>query len=105
MRRLRPPAGEQPRDRVADPAEAARLVAALERLDDRSLWAVAVYCGLRAGELRALRWRHVDLARGRIRVDENLPARQDGVGADESSVVCESLARTGPHAARRARLQ
>jgi integrase len=71
--RLSLPAGEKSRDRVADPTEAAQLVAALERLDDRSLWAVALYCGLRAGELRALRWRHVDLARGRIRVDENLP--------------------------------
>lgn len=58
------PSGEKPRERVADPSEAGRLVAALPRADDRALWAVALFCGLRAGELRALRWRHVDLAAG-----------------------------------------
>jgi integrase len=71
--RLALPAGETPRDRVADPYEAARLVAALPEAYDRALWAVAVYCGLRAGELRALQWAHVDLAGCRVRVEENLP--------------------------------
>jgi integrase len=34
----------------------------------RALWACAFYAGLRRGELRALRWRDVDLREGVIRV-------------------------------------
>jgi integrase len=79
---LEMPSGEKRRDRVADPSEAALLVAALPRPYDRSLWATALYCGLRAGELRALRWRDVDLARGRIHVRENLPIDARRVNAD-----------------------
>ena len=48
------------------------MIAALPRADDRALWAVALYAGLRGGELRALTWTDVDLARGR-RVERNLP--------------------------------
>ena len=65
------PTGEKRRDRVADPLEAARLVEALPHLKDRALWAVALFCGLRAGELRALRWEHVGLARAAITVRES----------------------------------
>ncbi|MDA0163151.1 site-specific integrase [Solirubrobacter ginsenosidimutans] len=54
------------RDRVADPIEAAALIAALDL--DRALWATAMYAGLRRGELRALRWSDVDLASGVIHV-------------------------------------
>jgi integrase len=54
------------RDRVADPVEAAALIAALEV--DRALWATAMYAGLRRGELRALRWSDVDLVTGVIQV-------------------------------------
>ncbi len=77
------PTGETRRDRVADPVEAGRLVAALPRLDDRALWAVALFCGLRAGELRALRWGNVDLARATITVRESLPVD----AADESETT------------------
>jgi integrase len=59
-----------PRDRVADPMEAERLVEALEAPRDRALWATAMLAGLRLGELRALRWKSVDLAAGRISVVE-----------------------------------
>jgi integrase len=91
--RLSLPAGEEPRDRVADPAEASLLIAAHKRLDDRSLWAVALLCGLRAGELRALRWRHVDLARARIRVDENLPV--DAPRADAAAETGDPKTKAG----------
>jgi integrase len=71
---------------VADPAEASKLIAALPRLDDRALWAVALYGGLRAGELRALRWSDVDLAAGRIRVERNLPVDAARIDADAETV-------------------
>ena len=54
--------------RVADPAEAAALIAAVPERD-RALWATAMYAGLRRGELQALRWSDVDLATGIIRVE------------------------------------
>lgn len=55
---LRRPDGR--RDRIASPAEATLLIdAAVE--DERALWATAFYAGLRRGELRALRWKHIDL--------------------------------------------
>jgi integrase len=54
-------------DRIASPAEAERLLAALSDAD-RALWATAMYAGLRRGELMALRWEDVDLAQGVIHV-------------------------------------
>ena len=62
------PAVRAKRDRIASPEEAAHLIAALLP-DDRALWATAMYGGLRRGELMALRWENVDLAKGVIRVD------------------------------------
>jgi integrase len=87
------PSGEKRRERVADPYEAARLVAALPRAEDRALWAVALYCGLRAGELRALRWTDVDLARGRIHVERNLPI--DAKRSDADAETGEPKTRAG----------
>jgi integrase len=55
---LRRPDGR--RERIADPTEAASLIAAVDA-DERALWATAFYAGLRRGELRALRWKHIDL--------------------------------------------
>jgi integrase len=62
---LRRPDGR--RDRIADPAEATVLLAALSD-DDRALWACALYAGLRRGELRALRWSDIDTDQNVIRV-------------------------------------
>jgi integrase len=64
---LRLPAVRGTRDRIAPPDEASRLLAALPA-SDRTLWATALYAGLRAGELRALDWEQVDLGGGTIRV-------------------------------------
>ena len=55
------------RERAASPSEAAEL---LDSLPDkvRTIYATAFYAGLRRGELRALRWDDVDLAKGVIHV-------------------------------------
>jgi integrase len=65
---LRLPAVRGGRDRVADPIEAAKLIAAVPERD-RALWATAMYAGLRAGELQALRAESIDLATGLIHVE------------------------------------
>jgi integrase len=64
---LEMPAVRGGRDRIAAPDEAARLLNALPQ-GDRALWAIAMYGGLRRGELMALRIEDVDLARGLIHV-------------------------------------
>jgi integrase len=56
--------------RIASPAEAASLIAALPE-PDRALWATAFYAGLRRGELMALRCVDVDLGRSLIRVERS----------------------------------
>jgi integrase len=62
------PAIRRAEQRIADPVEAAKLIAAL-KVEDRALWSTALYGGLRRGELRGLRWADVDLASGVIRVE------------------------------------
>jgi integrase len=73
------PAMEGARDRIASPAEAAELLAALPERD-RALWATAMYAGLRRGELLALRWEDVDLAAGVIHVERSWDAKDGAVG-------------------------
>lgn len=60
----------RPRDRVLNPSEIARMVEAFDDVRDRGLWAAAFYAGMRFGELRALRWEHVDLTEGHLHVLE-----------------------------------
>jgi integrase len=69
------PAVRGRRDRIASPDEAARLLATLPERD-QALWATALYGGLRRGELQALRWSDVDLARGVIRVERAWDVRE-----------------------------
>lgn len=61
------PACRGRRQRIADPAEAAALLEALPQAD-RALWALALYAGLRRGEIWALRWEDVDFEVGVIHV-------------------------------------
>lgn len=65
---LEVPADRGRRERVATPAEARALLAALPD-DDRPFWAAAFYTGMRRGELRQLRWSHVDFGAGVIVAD------------------------------------
>ncbi len=73
------PAMEGARDRIASPAEAAELLAALPERE-RALWATAMYAGLRRGELLALRWEDVDLAAGVIHVERSWDVKEGAVG-------------------------
>lgn len=61
------PACRGRRQRIADPAEAAALLEALPQAD-RALWAIALYAGLRRGELWALRWEDIDFEASVIHV-------------------------------------
>lgn len=75
---LRRPSGR--RERIASPDEARTLLDALP-VEDRALWATALYGGLRRGELRALRWSDIDLEGRVIRVErgwDQEEGEQDG---------------------------
>ncbi len=67
MTKLRLPAMDTQPRRIVDVGRAEDLLDALPDTE-RALWATAFYAGLRIGELRALRWSHIDFDRGIIRV-------------------------------------
>jgi integrase len=58
------------RDRIEPPEKAHELLAALPT-SERAVWATALFCGLRRGELRGLQWLHVDFEAGVIRVERS----------------------------------
>jgi integrase len=65
---LRLPAGGKAWDRIATPAEARTLIAAVDPGDQAAL-GLAVYAGLRLGEVLALDWSRIDLDGGTLRVE------------------------------------
>lgn len=67
---LRLPTGENARDRIATPSEAATLIAAMQA-KDRATLGFAVYAGLRLGELLALDVAAVDIEGGWIHVQRS----------------------------------
>src|SRR5438874_2266175 len=84
------PAVRGRRDRIADPEEARQLIAALPPLD-RAIWATALYAGLRAGELMALRWDDVDLDGRRIQVARSWDVKERVVVAPKSAAGARSV--------------
>lgn len=62
------PAVRDKRDRIEAPAQAAKLIEAVAE-DDRAFWTVALFCGLRRGELRAPRWHAIDFEENVIHVE------------------------------------
>jgi integrase len=64
------------RDRFASSEQAQKLIGALPQKSDQALWAVAFYAGLRSGELQALRFEDVDLAKGVIRVERSYDPKE-----------------------------
>ena len=69
-RGLRLPTGAMARDRIATPIEAAKLIAAVDPLD-RAALGLAVYGGLRLGEILALDWSAIDRTAGTLRVERS----------------------------------
>lgn len=65
--KLRLPALTSKPKRIAAPERVSRLLDALPP-GERAAWSTAFYAGLRVGELRALRWHHVDFDAGVVRV-------------------------------------
>jgi integrase len=65
---VRLPTGGKVRDRIATPAEARLLIGALDPSDQAAL-GLALFAGLRLGEIVALDWDHVDLAARTLRVE------------------------------------
>jgi integrase len=63
------PAVRGRRERIARPHEARALIATAP-LDDRPIWATALYAGLRRGS-QALRWEDVNLERRLVRVERS----------------------------------
>jgi integrase len=62
------PSVNRRQERFATVEQVEALMAQLEGVKDRALWATAIYAGLRRGELQALRREDVDLATGVIHV-------------------------------------
>jgi len=63
---------------VVAPRAAVRLLEELP-IEDRAVWATALYAGLRYGELRALRWGAVDTAKGVIEVRESWDPKEGSI--------------------------
>jgi integrase len=72
------PAVRGRRDRFASPTEATKLLAALPR-PDRTIWATAIYTGLRRAELLALGVEDVDLATGLVSVHNSWDVKEAGL--------------------------
>jgi integrase len=76
--KLSMPRSDRRRDRIADPKEGADLIAAVP-LEDRAIWATAMYAGLRRGELQALRDRDLELASGVIHVERGWDYKEGAI--------------------------
>ena len=48
-------------------------------IEDRAIWATAIYAGLRYGELRALRWAAIDFSAKTIRVRESWDPKEGSI--------------------------
>jgi integrase len=83
-----------------EPRAVHALIAAAEDDTDAAIFATAAFCGLRLGELLALRWRAVDFERSLIRVEasftrnnEDTPKSGDGRAVPMAPEVANALKR------------
>jgi integrase len=65
--------------RALSPDDARQVLATAADDPLEPLWRLAITCGLRLGELLALRWSEIDLERGTLRVVATLEQWQDGI--------------------------
>ncbi len=77
------PAPAKGRDRITTPAEAQALIAALQPADE-ALWTVALYGGLRSGEIQAIRWEDIDFEAGTLRVERSWDPKSSAMVAPKS---------------------
>jgi integrase len=77
-RDLELPVPERREVEIVTPGSAAALLAVLPN-PDRAIWATALYAGLRSGELRALRWEAVDVAKRIIEVRESWDPKEGSI--------------------------
>ncbi len=73
---------------VLSAAEVEALIRAAASPTDAALFATAAYAGLRLGELRALRWRDVDIEKRLIHVRRSYVERDEGVPKSGRSGAC-----------------
>jgi integrase len=85
-----PAPDERARDRMATPDESQLLVAAVPAAD-RAAWALAVYGGLRLGELRALDWRDVDLDAGELHIRQAYCNRTKQITAPKTKAAVRTV--------------
>jgi integrase len=64
--------------RIVAPETAIKMLSVLP-IEDRAIWATAIYAGLRYGELRALRWAAIDFATKTIRVRESWDPKEGSI--------------------------
>lgn len=76
---VKPPRSERPQMTTYDVPQTATLIDSLRGTRLLVPILLAVMCGLRRGEIVALRWRHIDLATGKISVVESAEQTADGV--------------------------
>jgi integrase len=103
-RGVKPPRPRRAEPRYLSHAQVAQLAEECGRYGEqyRLFILVAAYCGLRWGEMRALKVRRVDLLRARIDVAESIPDRSEGIDTPKSHkqrvvplprFICDDLAR------------
>jgi integrase len=76
---------------VLDAEEARRLIEAARGEAFEALYTLALTTGMRSGEIRALRWRDIDLEGGRVRVRGTVTTRIGGGRAVDSPKTARSL--------------
>lgn len=73
---VRPPRVPRAEMEALSPEQARQVLAVAASDPLEALWVLAITSGMREGELLALRWREVDLERGRVRVVATLEGRR-----------------------------
>ncbi len=89
------PSPQGRRDRIATPAEAAALLAAVPE-GDSALWGTALLAGLRLGEIAALDWSAIDFEAGTIAVERSWCPKAHGFVAPKSRAGRREVPIIGP---------